>query len=135
MLTQARNDGAIGLVLFALPRLALADLSAGNWTGAVGHATEAVELARSTGQPALAAMPLAQLALVAAFRGDQGYRRVADRIGSGHRRAARRHPRRVDAGHPAVGAGRHAALTGEPAAGVAPLRADDPAHADPAGRL
>ena len=34
MLTQARNDGAIGLVLFALPRLALADLSSGNWTGA-----------------------------------------------------------------------------------------------------
>ena len=34
MLTQARNDGAIGLVLFALPRLALADLSGGNWTGA-----------------------------------------------------------------------------------------------------
>ncbi len=56
MLTQARNDGAIGLVLFALPRLALADLSAGNWTGAVGHATEAVELARSTGQHGLAAM-------------------------------------------------------------------------------
>ena len=73
MLTQARNDGAIGLVLFALPRLALADLSAGNWTGAVTHATEAVELARSTGQPALAAMPLAQLALLAALRGDPGY--------------------------------------------------------------
>jgi len=49
MLTQARNDGAIGLVLFALPRLALADLSGGNWTGAVAHAAEAVELARSTG--------------------------------------------------------------------------------------
>ena len=64
MLTQARNDGAIGLVLFALPRLALADLSAGNWTGAVTHATEALELARSTGQHGLTAMPLAQLALV-----------------------------------------------------------------------
>jgi DNA-binding CsgD family transcriptional regulator len=73
MLTRARNDGAIGLVLFALPRLALADLSAGNWTGAVAHATEALELARSTGQQGLTAMPLAQLALVAALRGDRAY--------------------------------------------------------------
>jgi len=73
MLTQARNDGAIGLVLFALPRLALADISSGNWTGAVTHATEAIELARSTGQHALTAMPLAQLALVAAWRGDDAY--------------------------------------------------------------
>jgi len=70
MLTQARTDGAVGLVLFALPRLALADISAGNWTGAVTHATEAIELARSTGQHGLTAMPLAQLALLAAWRGD-----------------------------------------------------------------
>jgi DNA-binding CsgD family transcriptional regulator len=73
MLTQARNDGAVGLVLFALPRLALADVSAGNWTGAVTHATEAVDLSRSTGQHALTAMPLAQLALLAAWRGDDAY--------------------------------------------------------------
>jgi len=73
LLTQARNDGAIGLVLFALPRLALADISAGNWTGAVTHATEAVELSRSTGQHALTAMPLAQLALLAAWRGEDAY--------------------------------------------------------------
>jgi DNA-binding CsgD family transcriptional regulator len=73
MLTQARNDGAVGLVSFALPRLALADVSAANWTGAVTHASEAVELSRSTGQNALTAMPLAQLALLAAWRGDDAY--------------------------------------------------------------
>jgi DNA-binding CsgD family transcriptional regulator len=118
MLTQARNDGAIGLVLFALPRLALADLSGGNWTGAVAHATEAVELARSTGQPGLAAMPLAQLALVAALRGDQGYDDSMAEL------------ERVTAGRPAgiLGVlmqdtrrwaqGCHAALTGEPAAAL-----------------
>ena len=118
MLTQARNDGAIGLVLFALPRLALADLSGGNWTGAVAHATEAVELARSTGQPGLAAMPLAQLALVAALRGDQGYDGLLAELD------------RVTAGQPAgiLGVlmqdtrrwaqGCHAALTGEPAASL-----------------
>ena len=118
MLTQARNDGAIGLVLFALPRLALADLSGGNWTGAVTHATEAVELARSTGQHALAAMPLAQLALVAALRGDPGYDGLLAELD------------RVTAGQPAgiLGVlmqdtrrwaqGCHAALTGEPAAAL-----------------
>ena len=118
MLTQARNDGAIGLVLFALPRLALADLSGGNWTGAVAHATEAVELARSTGQHGLAAMPLAQLALVAALRGDQGYDGLLAELD------------RVTAGQPAgiLGVlmqdtrrwaqGCHAALTGEPAAAL-----------------
>ena len=118
MLTRARNDGAIGLVLFALPRLALADLSGGNWTGAVAHATEAVELARSTGQPGLAAMPLAQLALVAALRGDKGYDGVFAEMD------------RVSAGQPAgiLGVlmrdtrrwaqGCHAALTGEPAAAL-----------------
>ncbi len=73
MLNQSRDNGAIGLVLFALPRLALADLSAGNWAGAAANAAEAVQLARSTGQPALAAMPLAQLALCATIRGDEQY--------------------------------------------------------------
>ena len=76
MLTRARNDGAIGLVLFALPRLALADLSSGNWTGAVTHASEAIELARGTGHHPLTAMPLAQLALLAAQRGQDD----ADRL-------------------------------------------------------
>ena len=60
LLARSRDNGAIGLVLFALPRLAVADLSAGNWNAAAAHATEAVQLARSTGQPALAAMPLAR---------------------------------------------------------------------------
>ena len=135
MLTQARNDGAIGLVLFALPRLALADLSGGNWTGAVAHATEAVELARSTGQPGLAAMPLAQLALVAALRGDQGYDGLLaelDRVTAG---AACRHPGCADAGHPAVGAGLPRSAHRGTRGRAAPLRADDPTHADPACRL
>jgi DNA-binding CsgD family transcriptional regulator len=118
MLTQARNDGAIGLVLFVLPKLALADLSGGNWTGAVAHATEAADLARSTGQPGLAAMPLAQLALVAAWRGDQRYDGLMAELD------------RITAGQPAgiLGVlmqdtrrwaqGCHAALTGEPAAAL-----------------
>ncbi|HYN71306.1 MAG TPA: AAA family ATPase, partial [Nakamurella sp.] len=115
LLTRSRDSGAIGLVLFALPRLAIADLSAGNWTGAVANATEAVQLARSTGQPALSAMPLAQLALYAALRGDADYESLITELGQ------------VTTEQPAgiLGVlvqdtqmwaqGSHAALTGQPA--------------------
>jgi DNA-binding CsgD family transcriptional regulator len=73
LLTQSRESGAVGLVLFALPRLALADLAAGQWNDATANATEALQLARSIGQDALTAMPLAELALHAALRGDARY--------------------------------------------------------------
>jgi DNA-binding CsgD family transcriptional regulator len=73
LLAQSRDTGALGLVLFALPRLALADLSAGQWANATSNATEAFHLARSTGQHALTAMPLAELTLHAALRGEDSY--------------------------------------------------------------
>lgn len=70
LLTRARTSGSLGLVLFALPRLALAELSAGRFRYASANAAEALQLARSTGQRALTALPLAQLALDAALRGE-----------------------------------------------------------------
>lgn len=73
MLADSRENGTIGLVLFALPRLALAELSAGRWRAATSNASEALELARSMGQPTLTAMPLAELALHAALRGEAEY--------------------------------------------------------------
>jgi len=73
LLSRSRDGGAVGVVLFALPRLALAELAAGRWSAARSDAAEALDLARGTGQPALAAMPLAELALHAALRGDDGY--------------------------------------------------------------
>jgi DNA-binding CsgD family transcriptional regulator len=73
LLAQSRDDGAVALVLFALPRLALADLAGGHWSSASDNAREALSLARSLGQEALTAMPLAQLALIAAHRGDEDY--------------------------------------------------------------
>ena len=73
LLDQSRDSGAIGLVLFALPRLALAHLAAGRWHAARSNAAEALELARGIGQPALTAMPLAELTLDAALRGEDGY--------------------------------------------------------------
>jgi tetratricopeptide (TPR) repeat protein len=73
LLAQSRDSGAVGLVLFALPRLALAELAAGQWSSATATATEALQLARSVGQDALTAMPLAELALHAAHRGEEEY--------------------------------------------------------------
>jgi DNA-binding CsgD family transcriptional regulator/tetratricopeptide (TPR) repeat protein len=73
LLAQSRDGGAVGLVLFALPRLALAHLAAGQWASATGNAIEALQLARSVGQEALTAMPLAELALHAALRGEDSY--------------------------------------------------------------
>jgi DNA-binding CsgD family transcriptional regulator len=73
LLTQSRDGGAGGLVLFALSRLGLAHLVAGQWTNVTANATEAIQLAHSTGQPELTAMPLAELALIAAQQGDDSY--------------------------------------------------------------
>ncbi|HEU4566603.1 MAG TPA: LuxR family transcriptional regulator [Marmoricola sp.] len=70
LLPHAREHAAYGLLLFALPRLALADFCAGRLGDAVSHAAEAHQLAVASGQPGLAAMPLAELALYAALRGD-----------------------------------------------------------------
>ncbi len=74
LLDESRDSGAIGLVLFALPRLSLAHLAASRWNAARSNAAEALDLARGIGQPALTAMPLAELTLDAALRGDDGYR-------------------------------------------------------------
>ncbi|HET7668658.1 MAG TPA: LuxR C-terminal-related transcriptional regulator [Mycobacterium sp.] len=70
VLARARERAAYGMVLFALPRLALANWCAGRVADAVSNASEAHLLAAASGQPGLSAMPLAELALYAAFRGD-----------------------------------------------------------------
>ncbi|MDD9207976.1 AAA family ATPase [Georgenia sp. 10Sc9-8] len=70
ILTRARSTGALLMVLYSLTRLALTDLTTGQWRAAEAAATEAVELAGTTGQPGLGAMPSALLALLAALRGE-----------------------------------------------------------------
>ena len=88
LLADARERAAYGLVLFALPRLALADYCAGRLSDAVSHASEARQLAVASGQVGLSAMPLAELALFAALRGDDGFDdhlAELDRVLAGHR--------------------------------------------------
>ncbi|HEX8133845.1 MAG TPA: LuxR C-terminal-related transcriptional regulator, partial [Actinomycetes bacterium] len=76
----ARADGKATELLFALSRLAQAELLGGRWTAAAASAAEAVRLASGTGQRALSALPLAWLSLLAALQGDQDgfWSRVAE---------------------------------------------------------
>jgi DNA-binding CsgD family transcriptional regulator len=70
LLTWARSRGAVLAMVSALSRLPFAQIAAGRWEEARACADEAADLARGVGQPSLAAMPLALLALMGAFRGD-----------------------------------------------------------------
>jgi DNA-binding CsgD family transcriptional regulator len=77
---SARAGGKAAELLFTLPRVAQAELLSGRWTAAAASAAEAVRLASGTGQPALSALPLAWLTLLAALRGDEDgfWSRVAE---------------------------------------------------------
>jgi DNA-binding CsgD family transcriptional regulator len=70
LLGWARSRGAVLAMVSALSRLPFAQIGAGRWEEARAGADEAADLARGVGQPSLAAMPLALLALIAAYRGD-----------------------------------------------------------------
>jgi DNA-binding CsgD family transcriptional regulator len=71
VVAAARAGGKAAELLFTLPRVAQAELLSGRWTAAAASAGEAVRLATETGQPALSALPLAWLTLLAALRGDE----------------------------------------------------------------
>src|SRR5215211_1276492 len=77
---SARAGGKAAELLFTLPRLAQAELLTGRWAAAAASAGEAVRLATETSQPALSALPLAWLTLLAAFKGDEDafWSRVAE---------------------------------------------------------
>jgi DNA-binding CsgD family transcriptional regulator len=80
MLAGARDRSAVMAVLYALPRLAFADLLAGHWDRVRDAADEALALAAATGQLPLAATPLAWRAMLAALRGDDGYDEYRNRL-------------------------------------------------------
>jgi DNA-binding CsgD family transcriptional regulator len=69
-LTDARRAGALTMVEHALTRGAQVQLAVGAWGKAAAAAAEALPLAASTGHPGLTALPTAELAVVAALRGD-----------------------------------------------------------------
>jgi DNA-binding CsgD family transcriptional regulator len=69
-LVAARRTGALSMVEHALTRGATFQLATGAWSAAATAAAEAVSLNVGAGQPGQTALPLAELALVAALRGD-----------------------------------------------------------------
>ena len=69
LLTRARHSGAVITVWHALTRNALTQVATGKWTAAQAGASEALGIARATGQPSLSAFPLAWLTVLAALRG------------------------------------------------------------------
>jgi DNA-binding CsgD family transcriptional regulator len=70
LLALARDGGSVTNAVWALSRLPSAQVACGEWSAATASANEALVLARSIGQAPLTAMPLAWLAVLAAFRGE-----------------------------------------------------------------
>jgi DNA-binding CsgD family transcriptional regulator len=68
LLTDARESGALALIVHALTRRACGDVAAGDWDALAAGAAEALDLADSSGQPALTRFPHGWLALLAALR-------------------------------------------------------------------
>ncbi len=69
LLAHAREQGALILIVYALGRCAFAEIATGDWAATSAGASEALDLAISSGQPALTLLPRAWLALLAALRG------------------------------------------------------------------
>jgi DNA-binding CsgD family transcriptional regulator len=69
MLTSARDNGAVMIMLYALHRLAFSQLLVGDWAAARSSAVEALTLGRSAGPRAMTAPALAWLLLLAALQG------------------------------------------------------------------
>jgi hypothetical protein len=61
------------MVRYALSRLAFSQIATGQWAAAAAGVDTAIDLARQTGEPALAAQPLAFRTLLAAYRSDPAY--------------------------------------------------------------
>ncbi len=80
MLAGARDRGAVMSVLYALPRLAFAELLSAQWVQVRDAAGEALTLSADTGQSPLSAPPLAWLMLLAALQGDDGYEELRARF-------------------------------------------------------
>ncbi len=78
LLTAARRAGALATVEYALTRGVQVQIAVGAWAHAAGAATEAVSLTASTGHPGMVALPTAQLAVLAARRGDDDAERLID---------------------------------------------------------
>ena len=123
MLSGARENGDGMSVLYALQRLAFGQYVSGRWTALRSSSEEAVSLARSVGNRALAAAPLAWLALLAAVEGRSDADARADTL----RDLVETHPPAGILAQPVADLGRwatgaRAALAGDAAGALHQLR-------------
>ena len=72
-LARAREAGAVTAVVYCLQRLCFCSYLAGDLVAARSRAEEAIALAESVGQPALTALPVGFLTLLAAVQGRDDY--------------------------------------------------------------
>lgn len=79
-LTAARRAGALTMVEHALTRGFYPQLATGAWSDAANAAAEGLPLAASTGHFGMTALPTAELALMAALRGDDDADRLLDEV-------------------------------------------------------
>jgi len=77
MVTGLRARGAAGDLIIALVSLSLIELLLGNWSSALSHVTESVDLARDAGYTRQVGRPLAILARVQSLRCDADACRAA----------------------------------------------------------
>jgi DNA-binding CsgD family transcriptional regulator len=68
LLASAREAGALTTIVYALTRRVFGEIATGDWRAAAAGASEALDLATGSGQPALTRFPHAWLALLAALR-------------------------------------------------------------------
>jgi DNA-binding CsgD family transcriptional regulator len=68
LLTDARESGALPMIVHALTRRACGDVATGDWDALAAGAAEALDLAGSAGQPTLTRFPHGWLAVLAALR-------------------------------------------------------------------
>jgi hypothetical protein len=80
LLDAARRAGALSMVEHALTRGVQVQIAVGAWATVASAAAEARALAASTGHPGLTALPTAQLAVVAALRGEESAERYLDEV-------------------------------------------------------
>ncbi len=67
LLAAARESGALPRIVHALTRRSFGEIAVGDWRSAAAGAAEALDLARGSGQPGMATLPHAWLALLAAL--------------------------------------------------------------------
>ncbi len=79
-LSRARESGAVTAVIYCLQRLCFVHFATGDHLAVRVSAEEALALGESIGQPAMTALPVAWLALLAAHQGSDEYDDLAGRL-------------------------------------------------------